>query len=329
MHPTVVELKQRLLAVPEVLERVASSPLPDVSALAGRRLLLTGVGMSEAVGRFAEAVFRHHLALPVAALPLSSFHAEHVASQGDALVVLSQGVSPNARLALARAREFPAALLVTARSAEEAHAAGLPAGAAVWTLPLEREAGFLTRVQGPLATALAAVRLGYHLAGRAPSVELASVPRAVSASIARGLQLGAEWPLEVRRAPLLATGWYARTLELLAWAWMETWWVEPPPVWDVLQTAHGPWQQWSTRAETLLALRRPDDVPDLWPRLEQMLSPAQRLVSLEATLPAPWAWFEHAAQVLGLLVGVLERQPVDLSQWPGRGGDGPLYDLGP
>ena len=50
---------------------------------------------------------------------------------------------------------------------------------------------------------------------------------------------------------------------------------------------------------------------------------------LEATLPAPWAWFEHAAQVLGLLVGVLERQPVDLSQWPGRGGDGPLYDLGP
>lgn len=96
----------------------------------------------------------------------------------------------------------------------------------------------------------------------------------------------------------------------------------------VAERAAGSWQQLSPRAETLLALTRPDDVPDLWSRLGAMLSPQQRLVTLDATLPAPWCWFEHAAMVLGLLVGVLERAPVDLSAWPGRDGDRPLYELG-
>jgi creatinine amidohydrolase len=329
MHATVRELKRRLVALPEVLSRVAAAPLPDgLASLASGSVLFTGVGMSACVAHFAEAVFRHELRIRVNGLPLSSFVSEDVKAQGESLVLVSQGLSPNARLALARAGEFARVLLVTAKSCDEARAAGLPWSATCWTLPLEAEEGFLTRVQGPLASALAVLRLGWHGAGRAPPDELASLPEAVSAALTRGLELAKDWPLEVRRAPLLATGWYARCLELFAWAWMETWWVEPPPAWDVLQTAHGPWQQWSTRPETLLALERPDDVPGLWPRLKAMLSPVQRLVPLPATLPAPWAWFEHAAQVLGLLVGVLERSPVDLSQWPGRGGDAPLYDFG-
>lgn len=329
MHPTVVELKRRLLALPEALARVAQAPLPDgVASLGSGSVLFTGVGMSECVAQFAEAVFRHELRIRVTGLPLSSFVSEDVKAQGQSLVLLSQGLSPNARLALARAHEFSHVVLVTAKSRDDARAAGLPDAATCWSLPLDGEVGFLTRVQGPLATALAVLRLGYHGAGRPTPAELAALPAKVGAALAQGLALAQAWPLEARRAPLLATGWYARCLELFSWAWMETWWVEPPPTWDVLQTAHGPWQQWSPRPETLLALKRPDDVPDLWSRLAAMLSPAQRLVAVEATLPAPWAWFEHAAQLLGLLVGVLERAPVDLSQWPGRGGDQPLYELG-
>lgn len=329
MHATVQELKRRLMALPEVLARVAAAPLPDgLASLGSGSVLFTGVGMSECVAHYAEAVFRHELRIRVTGLPLSSFVSEDVKAQGQSLVLLSQGLSPNARLALSRAGEFSHVVLVTAKSRDAARAEGLPDNATCWTLPLDGESGFLTRVQGPLATALAVVRLGWHGAGRSPPKELASLPEKVSAALEQGLALAKDWPLDVRRAPLLATGWYARCLELFAWTWMETWWVEAPPAWDVLQTAHGPWQQWSTRPETLLALKRPDDVPDLWPRLEAMLSPAQRLVPLAATLPAPWAWFEHAAQVMGLLVGVLERAPVDLAQWPGRGRDHPLYDFG-
>jgi len=315
--------------MPEVLSRAAAVPLPDgLAALGSGSVVLTGVGMSECVARFAEAVFRYERLGHVTCLPLSSFVSEDVKAQGQALVVLSQGLSPNAQLALSRARDFSTAVLVTSLPATDERVAPFAAGGGtVWTLPLEAEGGFLTRMQGPLATALAMLRLGFHGGGRPPP-DLSGLPAKVDAALQLGLGLAREWPLDVRRAPLLATGWYARCLDLFAWAWMETWWVEPPPTWDVLQTAHGPWQQLSPRKETLLALTRPDDVPDLWPRLGAMLSPQQRLVKLRATLPAPWCWFEHAAWVLGLLVGVLERAPVDLSAWPGRDGDRPLYELG-
>jgi creatinine amidohydrolase len=325
MHPTVLELERRLFALPEVLARVARATLPEYGALGAGRLVLTGVGMSECVARFVEAVLRYEVRCDVTALPLSAFVSEDVKAQGEVLVVLSQGLSPNARLALSRAREFSGALLVTSRPASDQRLRDfVTGGGVVWTLPLEEETGFLTRVQGPLATGLAMLRLGFR--GAEPPVA-AELPAKVRAALTTGLALAQDWPLDVRRAPLLSTGWYSRCLDLLAWTWMETWWVEPPPVWDVLQTAHGPWQQLSLREETLLALTRPDDVPDLWPRLRKMLG-AQRLVPLPATLRAPWAWFEHAAMVLGLLVGVLKRAPVDLSAWPGRDGDGPLYELG-
>lgn len=326
MHPTVLELERRLLALPAVLSRVVAAPLPAGPGLGTQgRVLLTGVGMSECVARFAEVALRYERGLDVGCLPLSSFVSEEVARQGRTLVVLSQGLSPNARIALSRAGEFSRALLVTAHPAGDERLAGfVRAGGEVWTLPLDEESGFLTRVQGPLATALALLRLGYGGAAPATLVEL---PARVEAAVHTGLALARDWPLTVRRAPLLATGWYSRCLDLLPWIWMETWWIEPPPVWDVLQTAHGPWQQLSTRAETLLALERPDDVPELWPRFAKMLSPAHRLVPLAATLSAPWAWFEHAALVMGLLVGVLKRAPADLAAWPGRDGDRPLYEL--
>ncbi|MEW5737937.1 MAG: hypothetical protein AB1938_03370 [Myxococcota bacterium] len=326
MHPTVLELERRLLALPDVLARVAKAPLPQGNPLGGGSVLLTGVGMSECVARFAEVVLRHDAGLRVSCLPLSAFVSEDVQRQGDTLVVLSQGLSPNARLALSRASEFSRAVLVTARPRSDAHLTDfVRGGGVVWSLPLDEESGFLTRVQGPLATALGVLRLGFQ--GREPS-EVEALPAKVADAVQVGFALARDWPLDVRRAPLLATGSFSRCLDLLAWTWMETWWVEPPPTWDVLQTAHGPWQQLSSRSETLLALRRPDDVPELWPRLQKMLTERHRLVDLPATLPAPWAWFEHAAMVMGLLVGVLKRAPVDLAAWPGRDGDRPLYELG-
>jgi hypothetical protein len=179
---------------------------------------------------------------------------------------------------------------------------------------------------GPLSTALAVLRLGGALAGH--EAALPRLPGAMRAALEVGRALGATWPLQVTRAPLLATGWYARCVELLSWTWMETLFVEPPPAWDLLQLAHGPWQQLFDAQGPLLALRRPDDVPGLWSRLDEMVAlGGHRLVPLEATLPAPLCFFEHAMLVFGLLCGVLERAPRDLRRWPGFGTDGPLYSV--
>jgi hypothetical protein len=322
----VLELVARVHRAPDVVAEALARPCEPVRGWQQGSLVITGVGASEAVGRFAGAALRHLTPLAVSEAPLSCF-AQPVEGRGRSLLILSQELSPNAHLALARAPAFNGALLVTSVDArDERLAAFVAGGGQVYTVPPGSERGLLVRVMGPLSTALAVLRLGGALAGH--EAALPRLPGAMRAALEVGRALGATWPLQVTRAPLLATGWYARCVELLSWTWMETLFVEPPPAWDLLQLAHGPWQQLFDAQGPLLALRRPDDVPGLWSRLDEMVAlGGHRLVPLEATLPAPLCFFEHAMLVFGLLCGVLERAPRDLRRWPGFGTDGPLYSV--
>jgi hypothetical protein len=329
MHATVKDFEQRVRNVPFVLEAAMAVPPPDgLRHLASGSVVLTGIGASEAVTRSLEPWFRHELRLRTTQVPLSSFLAEEVRHEGQTLVLLSQELSPNATLALTRAKEFQQAVLLTSLEADDARLAGFRAhGGLVWTLPPKNERGLLARVEGPMAAAFALARLGLEGAGRQLPLPLHGLPTFVAGAIEAGLELARGWPLEVTRAPLVATGWYARCLELLTWTWMEALWVEPPPAWDVLQLAHGPWQQRFAEAGPWLALTRPDDPAELWRRLEEMLPPRQALVRLPATLTGPLALFEHLGFIQGLLAGLLLRAPRDLAAWPGKGTDGPLYEL--
>jgi hypothetical protein len=322
----VAEFQARVRRVPGAVRLAAELSVAPQPAWKGRALVITGVGASEAVARFVGAALRHLPQLEVVEAPLSCF-LEPATGAGRNLLVLSQELSPNARLALARAGAFEHATLVTSLERGDARLAEFVGrGGEVCTVPPASEKGLLVRVMGPLTTALTVLRLGGALEGL--EHHLVRLPEAMEAALEHGLGLGRAWPAEASRAPLLATGWYARGLELLAWTWMETLFVEPPPTWDVLQLAHGPWQQHYRAKGPLLALRRPDDVPGLWPRLEQMVAQSgHTLVTLGASLPAPLCFFEHAAAVFGLLAALVERAPRELRCWPGFGTDGPLYSV--
>jgi hypothetical protein len=322
MHPSVLEFEARVRRTPAVLAETLARPAPSFALRAGASVLLTGIGTSDGVARFAEAAFRHALRVRVTRLPLSSFVADDVKPQGQVLLVVSQELSPNARLALNRVREFEQACLFTSLPESDPRLDEFrAAGGVVWSLPPAEERGFLVRVMGPPAAALAIARLG-----GVPGLD--AVPAAVEGAIARGFELAKAWPAGQLRAPLVATGWYASALELLAWTWMESLWVEAPPVWDALQVAHGPWQQRFGVEGPWLLLSRPDDVPHLFERLEQMAPMGQPMLHAPATLPAPLAFFEHLATVQALAAGLLLRDPRDLTRWPGQGTDGPLYELG-
>lgn len=330
MHASVKELDARVRRVPDILRQVLTLPPPEgLRQLGSNSVVLTGIGASEAVTRSLEPWFRHELRIRVTQVPLSAFIADDVRMQGQTLVLLSQELSPNATLALSRVREFQQALLITALPATDPRLDTFrAAGGLVWTLPPPEERDLLVRVEGPMAAAFALVRLGLEGVGRELPAALQSLPQTVEAAQARGFELAQTWPLELTRAPLVATGWYAHCLELIGWTWMEAWWTEPPPAFDVLQLAHGPWQQRFDESGPWLGFTRPDDAPGLWPRFEQMLPPRQSLVKIAATLPGPLALFEHLGFTQGLLAGVLLRAPRDLTQWPGKGTDGPLYELG-
>ncbi|MGV3620255.1 MAG: hypothetical protein ACO1OB_05540 [Archangium sp.] len=327
MHPTVAELVQRVRRGPEVVREAIEAPLPSgLMPWSETSLVLTGIGASGAVARTAEALLRHETSLRVSSLPLSEFVSRDVDLQGKTLVLLSQELSPNATLALQRVERFQSALLITSLAQHDERLDGFKkSGGRIFTLPPKEERDFLVRMMGPLTTVMGLLRLAWAGEGQSAPSELAQVPAAMTAALERGFEASNDWPDQVLRAPLLATGCYSGCLEVIRWTWMEAWWTEAPPVWDVLEVAHGPWQTQTKREGPWLAFTRPDDMPGLWPRFEAMLPPTQELVKAEATLPAPLCFFEHTAFVQGLLAGVLSRRDVDLKNWPGHGTDGPLY----
>lgn len=336
-------------------------PIPPLSP-EDAPIWVSGGGMSEGPARFLCALLAER-GLPAEYLPLSEFVASQLqltptrpaagdevpgepAPRRGTLVLFSQGLAPNARFPLLHHLRFRRCLLVTGVQPQAAAQAPLPAriaasaqaaGVQVLTLPPAEEEGLLLRVISPAVHCLAAA----YLAGVAPST-LDALP----AIYAQGappisLRLGEALP----PVALVAGGRYLPACFGLRWKILEGLHLPDPPIWDLLQVAHGPLQSIWRRPHTLLLLSRaglPHEA-SLWPRLAQVFAaPQHQLVSLLATrLPGSLAYFEHDAQLNWLIVEALrgenqasrsapsQPEAIDLIDWPGRGSDGPLYGLAP
>lgn len=358
-------LAERLAAAPALVDATLSAPSPVLPWHPGRvrRVIATGVGASAAHARLLVALLED-AGLGARFLPLTSFASRPpVDAAQDALVVFSQGLSPNARLALAHVERWAGVLVVTAVPEAGDHAAVAIAGAppsgalrerqellrelaargvATFRIPAAEEYGTLLRVCGPLIGVAAAVALARGIAtgaGRAPCGLLAvegtpadDVRTAVAAAVASGAD--AHVALDARAlahgSALLASGVYAELLGNVQATVQEGLLAPAPPVWDLLGFAHGPFQEILARDATLLALTRTGAAGEgeLLDRLESMFVPARhRLVRLHATLPGALALLEHQALVSALVLRAIAERHVDQVAFPGRGADRALYGV--
>jgi creatinine amidohydrolase len=337
-------LAHRTRMLPDVVWQLLTSSikLAPIENIADRRIVVTGSGASEGPARYLAALLRNTMALRAGFLSTSAFVAPVAQSADDILIVFSQGISPNARLALRQASKFGSVVLFTGiypegRSPEARLVSELrQGGAIVHVLPPEDESGLLVRVLGPATATLAGVLFAKSVAksiGRPWTDEhLASLPdhlataRTRSAEAANGLD--PEWPL--KPWALVTAGDFEDLCDGLRWKWMTALYSPAPPVWDVLQIAHGPLQHFYTEPMTLVALERNNgDDARLFDRLEKVLVPGRhKLVRLRSEFAGPTAVLDHDAQCNWLLLRTLEGRQLDLSSWPGRGLDGPLYELG-
>ncbi len=102
-----------------------------------------------------------------------------------------------------------------------------------------------------------------------------------------------------------------------------------PPVWDLCGLVHGPLQSFYDRPATLLLLERDGQPAELVDRLMRVLRPElHRVVRLRSALSGPLALLDFDLQLDWLVASALRARPRDLAQWPGKGCDAPLYDLG-
>jgi creatinine amidohydrolase len=342
---TLEYVRAAIASLPRELASALACPLPPL-AQPPRSVLTTGVGASEGPARILAASLAE-AGLAARFCPISRFvsrvgeparsglRAPVAPELADLLVVFSQGLSPNARLALAPEHAFGARWLVTSldvRSDGSDNACSARKRAALHKLlardvraiviPPANEPEALARFAGPTVATLMALRLAALLsADRALALCLADAPSAYR--VVRPPVANLEGPLAVVSAGALPESAYAQR-----WKLLEALLAEDPPVWDVLQFAHGPLQAFNHRPLSLLVLESPG-CADLVERLVRTLDPGcQRAIRLCASLPEPLSFFEQTAQLDALLLARLEAVPRDLFNWPGRHGDAPLYGLG-
>ncbi len=309
-------------------------------------VVTSGAGSSLEHARLLASLLAGELGIPARCAPPSALLAPPGPRERDALlVVFSQGLSPNGRALLGHAEAWRSVLLVTgappgpeAPERAEALARLERAGVRRLHLPAPPETGLLLRVIGPLLGAWAAIELARALAAQRgdeapwPGLPATTVESAVAAASARGRALRASLPgdplpgaLAILAGPRTAAGG-----PLLARKLLEGLLVPLPPVWDLVDFAHGGFQQLFAERATLLALLPARDEGDgaLLARAESMLEPERhRVLRLAAALPGPYAVLEHEAIANELLLGALEARAIDPACWPGRDRDAPLYAL--
>ncbi len=317
-------LAERLAALPAALRVTAALPLPSLAPHDLRRVVTTGVGTSEWHARVLAQLLDEHAGIPARFLPLSALGS---APGGDLLVLFSQGLSPNAQLALARRDAWRTMLVATAVTDPARLAPLTDAGIQVATFDGEDEYGTLVRLTGPVTGLLCALRLASSLGAR-----VAWDLDAIVAAVSGAADAVAGVPDDALLGPLafLATGTYGALTGNLPLKVLEGLLRPLPPVWDLLHVAHGPFQQAFAGAATFVALTRADAPEDdaLLVRLEAMLDPSRHhVVRLHAPLPGPLALFAHEAQLDALLLRALAAGRVDQVRWPGRDRDGAIYDL--
>jgi creatinine amidohydrolase len=316
-------LTARVAEIPAAIARTAARSLPSLALGPApvRRVVATGIGSSAAHA----ALLVHELrraGRDAVATPLSAFLAPVSPAPDDVLVVFSQGLSPNAALALDAPARWRRVVLVTAVTDEARLRPLRDAGTVVATTDGEDELGTLVRVVGPMTGYVAALRLAEALGGPvAPDLRGAG-EAVVTPDVA----------VDALEAPLalLTTGTYGELVPNLQYKVMEGMLLPMPPVWDVLHLAHGPFQQRARGRATFLALTRADAPGEdaLLDRLASMLDPGRHaLVRLAARRPAPLALFEHEATMNALMLRWIAARAVDQVRWPGRGADAPLYAL--
>jgi len=341
-------LAKRLAQIPGVLGgMLARGPAPlKPATLASTHFIVTGTGSSEAHARYLTMLLNLHTQRAAAYLPLSGFTARlQPAFAGKTLVVFSQGVSPNAQIALRRRSDFSHTVLFTATTPATALDAGkkdraallqalLDEGGELVEFPLAEEFTTLVRFVGPMAGYLACLQFTAQLAGcRFKIPATADILRLLDAQPPAAL-LDAMLNTPTRFAAgfsLVTAAPISEFAQNLACKFMEGVFWPCPPISDFLQFAHGPFQQTTAHPHPVVILQ--GDAPveaELVGRSLAML----REVGLDAYVvrvdaPPLISIFGFEAALNRLVFALMTRFGIDQVNWPGKGRDDQLYGFCP
>ncbi|MFO0557633.1 MAG: hypothetical protein U0269_06410 [Polyangiales bacterium] len=341
------QLQQRARRAPASIRRAVTQCTPwmlvNMRAMAApKRWLTCGIGASEGVARATAAWLRNEANIPANFRAFSEWLVD--GSRGDrpdeshelGVIVFSQGLCPNARVALSRAPQTATRVLVTAAIESEAAQQAQSMGWLILPHEPADEGSLLVRLEGPLCAMAVGRALAESLAMSKGSTRLSRASLDAATSFERGFEqgqtLGAQQSTDSLDAvcAMLVSGRSLATHSGLPWTWMESTLSAPIALWDALGFAHGPMQAIYERRATIVSFERANEGENaLFDRVGAVLDPERHtLVRVRAETDDESAVFAHFGALWGMLTSQLARRPRDLRNWPGKGRDRALYELG-
>ena len=310
--------------------------------------VITGVGSSEAHARFLVYLIHTYSRATAEYRPLSAFvknaprNARHAG-----LVVFSQGLSPNAAIALQYHRDFAHTVLFTAplatlqaetdvdrshliESLIQSHCATfVPVGE-------DTERGLLLRVVGPAAAYIAAIEWLHRTYPLGPKLISKTCLEACSQqAINIPLPLPAkDFLIHAQTKGILIIG-AAPEIEYaqnLAYKLTEGLNIPHVLIQEALGFAHGPFQSIRgnpTHAPLVILLSHPEEKNKaLMSRVQSLLVHCQTpILSLQTDLPEPYRILAYELTLNQWVLQIITAMGLNLHQWSGKGEDFPLYDL--
>ena len=310
--------------------------LPDFDLRNWRSVITTGVGSSAAHARYLGWLLRNYASVPAWDVSTGAFmHEPRTLTREQALVVFSQGLSPNGSFPLSFASRFGCTVLVTAAGSEsgeraEALRKAKESGFVVVEMPVAPEYEVLLRILGPLVGYAVALRIATARAGITLRLDAAAISRAMQVASNRAESLLSMTAARGLSDPIIfvAAGGYGELGSNLCFKVTEGMFLDPPVVVDALEFAHGPLQQISGRRRTIIALTRGLPLEkELFKRVQQVLEPQHTWLELRAELQEPFQIFEHEAAMNRLTLAAIAQRGIDQKEWPGKGRDGVLYSV--
>ena len=332
MSRALAALTERAASLGEELRR---APEPTLRISPGvQQIVTTGLGSSAAHARILASVLDECGHLPARFVPTAALAERAPAGSRDAaLVVFSQGASPNARLAWTHADAFAQLVVVSSGRASPERRPALDAIAAAGATVVDpgcgAEFGTLLRIAGPLLGSLSALRIARTL-GAEVAIDVDALASAVDRATLAGRAAADVAPFEPSSLRVLSAGWHAERCDNLRLKLVEGLCVPLAPVDDAIAIAHGPLQASYDAPACWLVCT--DGAPSSQAAVERVRrcldAERHRLVEVPTEARGPAAILEQEAWCNGFVLRGMERAAIDPARWPGRDRDRAIYEVG-
>lgn len=326
--------------VSEYLKELPNLDLDKLKTFSNTQFIVCGIGSSKAHANYLVYLLNQKLDLRAEYWELSAFMPNKIENaKNKILIIISQGLSANAQIALAKRKQFKDCIIFTAASVYSLEKLNKSSTAKLFkklkqesrliiNFPLENEYAILIRVIGPLLGYIAVFHFAKELA-KIKNIKFAGFGNLVTTlknsknTFSNNFDLTKIDPnkdlLILTSAPLINFS------QNLAYKLMEGAFWALPDICDLTQFAHGHFQALALKEKNVVILNQDSILTNLACKLLKKLNIEP--IILESNLPTTFQILEYEMIFNYLMLWALKKTKINQINWPAKGLDHELYEF--